>query len=215
MFSKKKKSNYYYDSFPIVHQKAVDIMEKTYAFLENFDPSKVENFKNEIHTLEHQGDVLKHEVWQKLTTEFMTPIEREDIMELLTKIDDVTDAVEEIALKLYMYDYQELPPHTLEFLSVCRDCVRASQKVVDNFPSFMDQSVMAPLIKEVRELEEKCDAIYEKDMHDLYVLTAPHHNAEDGFTRHRGEAMYNMLEEITDRCKIMVSFVETITYKNL
>lgn len=215
MFSKKKKSNYYYDSFPKVHLQAVLIIERTYEFLEHFDYEKVEEFKNKIHALEHKGDTLKHEVWGKLTTEFMTPIEREDIMELLVRIDDVTDAVEEIAMKLYMYDYKELPEDTLPFLSLCKDCVLASQEVVENFPSFMDNKVMGPLIKKVRELEEEADSVYERDMHELYVTTAPHLNIEDGFKRHRGEAMYNMLEAITDKCKIMVSFVETIYYKNL
>lgn len=215
MFGKKSKSNYYYDSFPKTHEKAVLIMDATYEFLNHFDPSKIEEFKNQVHVYEHEGDMLKHEVWEKLTTEFMTPIEREDIMDLLVKIDDVTDAVEEIAKKLYMYDYKELPPDTSNFAALCKRCVDASQEVLEHFPSFMDRNVMPPLIEKVREIEEEADDLFEKDMHDLYVQTAPHVNIEDGFKRHRGEAMYNMLEEITDRCKIMVGFVETIIYKNL
>ena len=85
---------------------------------------------------------------------------------------------------------------------------------MDNFPDFMDKNVMAPLIGKVRELEEKGDEEFEKQMRRLYVETDTP-KPEDGFKRHRGEAMYDMLEEITDRCKIAVSFVETIMYKNL
>lgn len=211
---KRKKSNYYFDSFPSIYLKAVECMEDTYAFLASFNHEGLGENKKRIHEKEHQGDVLKAEVWEKLTAEFMTPIEREDIMGLLTRIDDVTDAIEEVSLRLYIYDYRELPLDTLPYASLALECVKATKEVLDSFPSFMDKEIMGPLIKKVRELEEKGDLVYEEKMRRLYLET-DEAKPEDGFKRHKGEAMYNMLEEIMDRCKITANFVETIMFKNL
>ena len=74
-------------------------------YLKNFDPKRLEEVKTSVHEIEHKADEVKHKVTAKLLTEFMTPIDREDIFQLLKMIDDVTDAVEEISLKLYLYNY--------------------------------------------------------------------------------------------------------------
>lgn len=215
MFGKKKnKSNYYFDSFGKIFTKARESMKETYAFLQQFDNSKLAENKEKIHKIEHEADLQKHEVVEKLTTEFMTPIDREDIMSLLIKIDDVTDSIEEVSLRMYLYNYKELPKDTVPFAELALNCVLATQDVMDNFPDFMNKTVMAPLIEKVRKYEEEADAMYEEKMHQLYIETDTMTPA-DGFKRHKGEAMYNMLEEITDRCKIATGFVETIMYKNI
>ena len=92
MFKRKKanKSNYYFDSFPVLAHYSVMCGEMILEYLRNFDPKRLEEVKTSVHEIEHQADDLKHEVTKRLLTEFMTPIDREDIFELLRLIDDVT-----------------------------------------------------------------------------------------------------------------------------
>lgn len=215
MFNKKKnRSNYYFDSFGRVSEKASEAMKATCDFLENFDHGKLFENKQNIHKLERDGDMLGHEVTEKLMTEFMTPIDREDIRELLIRIDDIIDAIEEVSLKLYLYDYKELPKDTLPFAHLAEKCVDATNDVMKAFPDFLDKDIMPPLIKKVRDLEEEADQMYEEKIHQLYLETDTM-TPQDGFKRHRGEAMYNMLEEITDQCKRTTGYVEMIMYKNI
>ena len=75
---------------------------------ENFEPEKLQENINKVHHVEHTADMAKHDMMEKLVKEFITPIDREDILELADVIDDVTDDLEEILLKLYMYDIKEL-----------------------------------------------------------------------------------------------------------
>ena len=104
MFKRKeKKSNYYFDSFPVLANFSLQCGEMILDYLKNFDPKRLEEVKTSVHEIEHKADEVKHKVTAKLLTEFMTPIDREDIFQLLKMIDDVTDAVEEISLKLYLY----------------------------------------------------------------------------------------------------------------
>ncbi len=211
MFKRKKakKSNYYFDSFPVLAEYSVQCGEMILNFMKNFDYDKLEENKTAVHEIEHQADDLKHKVTEKLLIEFMTPIDREDIFELLRLIDDVTDAIEEISLKLYLYDYKELPPDTIEFTELTVECMRKMVECLKQFPHYLNKEVFEPYVIEVVKLEELSDAKYIEDMHSLY------RKETDGFKRHRAEAMYTMLEEVSDRCREVCRYVHNIALKNI
>ena len=206
---KKQKTNCYYESFPALCHYSVECADALMDFFKHFDAAKLEETKTKIHRIEHAADDAKHETMAKLMREFMTPIDREDILELLREIDDITDAVEEVPLKLYIYDYHELPEGTIPFFEVVEECIRKTEDCLAHFPDFENQKVMDPLIREVVLLEEKTDDLYEESMRRLYTTTT------DGFARHKGEAIYTMFEETADRCREVCKFVETIMYKNI
>lgn len=206
---KKNKTNYYYESFPILCHFSVICAEKILAFMKDFKVDGLEANMNEIHDLEHQADDMKHEVERRLLTEFITPIDREDVFELLRMIDDITDAVEEISLKLYIYNYTELPPDTIPFMESTLVCIKKTKEVLAGFPDFLDQSVIVPLINEVVRMEENGDDEYIQDVRQLYLTE------KDDFSRHKAEAMYSMLEETSDRCREVCKLVRSIIYKNV
>jgi predicted phosphate transport protein (TIGR00153 family) len=104
--------------------------------MRNFDHAKLEEVKVNVHLIEHAADDKKHEVTAKLLTEFMTPIDREDILELLKQIDDITDAIEEVSLKLFLYDYKELPPDTIPFMELTLDCIRKTEECLKHFQDY-------------------------------------------------------------------------------
>ena len=211
MFGRKKKakSNYYFDSFPVLAHYSVQCGQMILEFLENFDPNRLEEIKTSVHEIEHQADEVKHEVTAKLLTEFMTPIDREDIFELLRLVDDVTDAIEEISLKLYLYNYTELPHDTVEFTRLTLQCMEKMEECLKQMPNYLDKDVFQPFVNEVIKLEEQSDAKYIEDMHHLYLTET------DGFKRHKAEAMYTMLEEVSDKCREVCRYVQNIALKNL
>lgn len=206
---KEPKSNYYFDSFPQLAHFSVECGEMILEFLRHFDHSKLEEIKTSVHLIEHKADEVKHAVTEKLLTEFMTPIDREDIFELLKLIDDVTDSIEEISLKLYLYDYKELPPNTIEFLEATVECMKKMEICLQSFPYYLNSEVFEPLVREVIKLEEHSDDLYIENMHNLYL------HETDGFKRHKAEAMYNMLEEVSDKCREVCRYVHNIALKNL
>ena len=150
----KVKSNEYFDSFHVLAHYSVQCGEMILEYVKEFDPKKSEDLKNNVHLIEHQADNLKHSITAKLLTEFMTPIDREDIFELLRLIDDVTDAIEEISLKLYIYNYDELPPNTIPFLELTVECMRKVEECLKQFPYYLNKEVFEPYVMEVVKLEE-------------------------------------------------------------
>ena len=211
MFGKKKnpKSNYYFDSFPLLAHFSVECGQMILDFMKEFDYKRLEEIKNSVHEIEHEADNLKHEVTAKLLKEFMTPIDREDIFELLKLIDDVTDAVEEISLKMYIYFYEELPPNTIPFMECTLKCIESMEKCLKEFPHYLDKNVFEPFVKEVVKYEEEGDVYYIDNIHALYL------REKDELKRHKAECMYSMLEEVSDRCREVCRFVENIALKNI
>ena len=211
MFKRKSKakSNPYFDSFPVLAHYSVECGEMILESLRNFDPKNNESLKTNVHLIEHKADELKHSITAKLLTEFMTPIDREDIFELLRLIDDVTDAIEEISLKLFIYNYQELPPNTIPFLEVTVDCMKKTEECLKQFHHYLDKEVFEPFVMEVVKLEEQGDVFYIENMRQLYLTE------KDGFKRHKAEALYTMLESVSDKCREVCFFVQNIALKNI
>ena len=139
----------------------------------------------------------------------MTPIDREDIFELLRLIDDVTDAIEEISLKLYIYNYDELPPNTIPFLELTVECMRKVEECLEQFPYYLNKEVFEPYVMEVVKLEEASDDEYIKDIRNLYL------NEKNEHKLHKAEAMYTMLENVSDKCREVCRFVQNIALKNI
>lgn len=206
---KKSKSNYYFDSFPTLAHYSTMCGEMILDFLANFDVKKLEEVKNNVHKIEHQADEVKHEVTAKLLKEFMTPIDREDIFELLKLIDDVTDAIEEISLKLYLYNYTELPEETYEFTKLTVECMKKTEECLKHFPDYLNKDVFEPYVNEVVKLEEAGDEKYIELVHRLYL------KEKDPIKIHKAEALYEMLENVSDQCREVCRFVKNIALKNI
>ena len=211
MFGKKKavKTNYYFSSFPLLAEYSLKCGRMILEFMNEFDSARLEEIKNSVHHVEHEADNVKHEVTAKLLKEFMTPIDREDIYALLRLIDDVTDAVEEISLKLYLYSYDVLPEGSVEFMKLTVECIEKMVECLKQFPLYLNKEIFDPYVQEVVSLEEKSDDLYMENVHKLYLSKC------DELTRHKKEAMYSMLEEVSDRCREVCRFVQNIALKNI
>jgi predicted phosphate transport protein (TIGR00153 family) len=206
---KKTKSNYYFDSFPTLAHFSVECGMMILDFMKNYDYNKLEELKNSVHEIEHKADEHKHEVTEKLLTEFMTPIDREDIYELLRLIDEVTDAIEEISLKLYLYNYKELPPNTIPFTEITVKCIQETETCLKNVKDYQNFDTFRPLVREVIKLEEESDAIYIENVHNLYI------SETDALKIHKFETIYELLEEVSDRCREVCRYVQNIAFKNM
>ena len=206
---KKVKTNYYFESFPELFHHSVICGEMILEFMKNFKHDELESFKDRVHLVEREADVKKHEVTAKLMEEFLPPIDREDILALLTRIDDVTDAVEEVSLKLYLYDYHKLPEDAIPLMELTVNCLKTTETMLKSFHSFLDVPVIAPLIQEVVKLEEASDTEYIADVSKLY------RTEKDPMLIFKAETIYSLLENISDQCRGVCRFVQTIAYKNI
>ena len=207
--SKKTKTNYYFDSFPALAHFSVRCGEMILEFIKNFDHKRLEEVKTAVHLVEHEADDLKHEVTARLLKEFMTPIDREDIYELLRLIDEVTDAIEEISLRLYLYDVKELPKNFVELTEVTIKCMRETENCLNNMYDYLNLDAFKPLVDAVVKLEEESDAIYIESVHALY------RSEKNEKLLYIDETLYSLMETVSDKCREVCRYVQNIALKNI
>lgn len=147
---------------------AADMLKEDFT---DFDPSRLAVRIEEMHHIEHTADIAKHELMEKLMKEFITPIDREDILELSNALDDVTDSLEDVLLQLYMFGITSLREDSLTFAAIINDCCHALKKLMQEFENFRKSKVIKDMIIEINHLEENGDRLYTEAMHRLYTNT--------------------------------------------
>lgn len=206
----KKKPDYFYESFSEIASYSLKAILRLKEGINNFDANKLEFLKNEVHEIEHEADIKKHEIEERLAKEFITPIDREDIFLLLDKIDNLTDAIDDVSYILYLRNYNKLPENTDIFILKCEDSILALIEVLKNMDKISNKKIMDPLIDKVLEIEREVDHLYEINVRDLYLKEEEH-----SFELRKSEKLYSLLEEVTDNAKEVVKEIQIIMYKNL
>src|SRR5438477_11533876 len=93
------------------------------------DFTSLEDKVLDIHAIEHYGDKLTHQIIQELNATFVTPLDREDIVGLASKVDDVTDVCYDVAEMISLYKVSSIRPAAIR---QARTLVEAASEVVSS-----------------------------------------------------------------------------------
>jgi len=205
----RKNKNDYFEMMAHMTEYCCSAAEKLEAFMASFSPDTVEKDMADIHEIEHAGDRARHEVMEKLMREFITPIEREDIYELIQTIDDITDAIDDIPIKMYMLNVQEPAPHTGEFCQLIVRITNTLKEAMQEFHNYKKSDKLHDLIVEINSIESLGDAVYIKAIRALY--TDKELNAVQKST---WKEIYECLELVCDHCEHAADAIENAVMKN-
>ncbi|MCX7614554.1 MAG: DUF47 family protein [Clostridiales bacterium] len=204
----RNKSEYYFDKFVDLvdySYKAANLLNDT---LNNFRVDKLEDSMKEMHAIEHQGDVARHAMIRKLAKEFITPIEREDIMALADSIDNVTDALEDVLMRIYMCNITSVRDDALKMSQVIVKCCNALKLALAEFHNFRKSQTLHELIVEINHMEEEGDKLYTEAIRNLYV------NCKDCLEVMGWEQTFRYLEKCCDACEDVADIIESVMLKN-
>ena len=98
----KKQDVYYFNNFVACAEESCHAAHLLKDVLANFNPDDLTGRLDEMHAIETRADGRKHEAMDRLAKEFIPPIEREDIITLSQYLDDLTDKIEDVLLRIYM-----------------------------------------------------------------------------------------------------------------
>ena len=204
-----KKKNYnYFDKFVELVDYSCKCSEILHQTLVNFDINTIGEKVEELHCIEHAGDLAKHELIEQLSTEFIAPIEREDIIDLSQQIDDITDSIEDILIKIHMFNVTSIKPEVLEFADVITKSCNSLKIVLEEFPHYKKSSTLKEKIIEVNDLEEVGDRLFHSTVRNLFV------NSKDPVELLVWTEIYDLLEKCCDACEETADTVESIVMKN-
>lgn len=204
----RKASNNYFDMFIELVDFCCAAAKNLHQTLSRFDAKKLPETMEFLHGIEHAADLKKHEMMKKLAQEFITPIEREDIISLAQEIDDITDSIEDVLLRIYMYNVKTIRPEALAFSSVIVESCEVLKKVMENFHNFKKSSQIHKDIIEINRLEEDGDKLYVEAVRGLYT------NCKDPIELMAWTEAFNHLERCCDNCEDVADVVESVIMKN-
>lgn len=162
----------------------------------------------EIHEIERQADTQRHEITDKLAKAFITPIEREDIIALSHHIDDVTDKIEEVLIRVYINNVQEMREEVFSMLNVVIECCEELRNLLKEFKNFKHSKELKQSIIRLNTLEEKEDDLFISSMRKLHVEEKDVRNVI------AWREIYTYLEKCADACEHVADIVGSVAMKN-
>lgn len=169
--------------------------------------SDLKEFSMRMKEYETKGDSYMHEVIMELNKAFITPIEREDILQLAMSMDDVLDGVEHCAAMFEMYSITEADEHMLKFV----DLINASAIEIAHSVELMSKKKLLDIREhaiKIKDYESKCDDILRHSIKHLFS------REKDPIKIIQFKEIYEELEDIADSCQSVANVLETIIMKN-
>ena len=204
-----KKQERYYQMFVEMSAYSCEAARLLCKILGDFDPDKLETYMEKMHEIEHNGDVSRHSMVKLLANEFITPIEREDIMAMSESIDQVTDKIEDVLQKIYMYNIKSIrndAVRTSEILIECADSVKAS---LEEFHNFKKSKTIGDRLIEINRLEEVGDKLYMENTRN--VFTDSDISPIEAFA---WSHIFHYMEDVFDACEDTADVIEGVIMKN-
>ncbi len=158
--------------------------------------------RKRIREIEHNGDEIVHQIYDRLVKSFITPIDREDISKLASLYDDVLDYIYAVANRLYLYEIREATAPMRQFVELV---VKSVEEIGFAFASI--QKIKAPEVEarcnEVDRLENEADVVLNESVAALFKTSDP-------LTIIKLKEIYELLETVTDKCEDVVQVIRTI-----
>jgi predicted phosphate transport protein (TIGR00153 family) len=159
----------------------------------------------EILEHEHVGDKLVHDVVHSLNHSFVTPIDREDIYELVTRMDDVLDNIEAAADAMILYRIEAPTPQALRQSQIIAAATKALQESIDGLEK---REALHEKVIEVNRLENDGDRTYRDAVASLFD------NNMRCTEIIKWKDIYELLEAAIDECEDVANIVESIVLKH-
>jgi len=161
-----------------------------------------------VKEIEHEADVLTHQCVELLHKTFVTPIDRDAIHRLITRMDDVIDNIESAAERVALY---ELPEGTQEARELARVLVDSTREIVQAIRGLRDlkhASGMLVNCVNINRLENEGDTILRLGVARLFK------EGPDPLWVMKWKEIYEYLEIATDRCEDVANIIEGIVLEN-
>ena len=131
------------------------------------DENDLDEFQKKMKNYEHKGEGLLDDLIKELNDTFITPIEREDALELGVHMDEVLDGLEQCAAHFYMFNICEVEEYMVELSKLIYKCIEEISEAVDLLTQKKLMKIRKHSIK-IKEYEEECDFLERKAIKELF-----------------------------------------------
>ena len=184
-------------------KKGVEVAEAVVVMLSDLDK---DGHHKKIHALETEADALVREIFSELNSTFITPLDREDMQRVASKIDDTIDHIDGISARLHSYKITTTPPYTLEMANELVKGTKEVELMTSKLRNIKNPSSMLEHCRNTSAIEHKVDDLYSTAISKLFETNDP-------IQIIKLKDIYESLEKASDRCVDVADVVEDIVLK--
>ena len=204
----KKQDSFYFENFITCSEYACQAAHMLEDAMRHFEPGSLKQRIDEIHKVEHSADGKKHEMLNVLARAFITPIEREDIILLSQSIDEITDKIEDVLMRIYCNNVQTIRPEALDMAEVVIRCCEEVKSMISEFADFKRSKKLQEHIIHVNTMEEEADKLF------IASLRSLHTSCTDPLEIISWREIYINMKKCADACEHVADAVESVVMKN-
>ena len=184
-------------------KKAVETSEAVVVLFD--DLTNVEQAAK-IHQLETEADVLTRDIFSELNKTFITPLDREDMQRIASKIDDVIDFMDGIAARVYSYKITSSPPYCKEMAVELVKATKEVEYMISKLQRIKDPKDMIQHCRNTSDIEHAVDDLYREAIRELF-------ESDDAIKIIKLKDIYETMETASDRCVDVADVIEDIVLK--
>lgn len=172
------------------------------------DFGKLEQHSRAIDDAEHTADRITADAIRMLHKTFITPLDREQIYQLVNAMDDICDLIQDTSQSLSLYDVRTITPEASRLADIALKCCERVKEVVGMLDDAKAAEAVMKTCEEIDRLESDADRVMRAAISRLF------REERDARELVKMKAIYELLESITDRCEDVGNLAEGIFLEN-
>ncbi|MBL8438204.1 MAG: DUF47 domain-containing protein [Zoogloeaceae bacterium] len=172
------------------------------------DGQQVKAMAEAVSVAETRADRITHETVTLLHTTFITPLDRDEIHDLINGLDDILDLMQDAAHSVSLYDLRRSTPEARQLCDLILACVERVKTAVALIDDAEAVAAMRKTCEEIDALESEADRVMRNAIGRLF------RDEQDMRELFRLKSIYELLEAVTDRCEEVAKRLEAIALEN-
>lgn len=190
----------------ILENLAKKAVEASNAVLDLMDDPTNKDKIARISEIETEADILTRDIFSELNKTFITPLDREDMQRVASKIDDIIDFMDGIGARFASYKITEAPPHTKQMAEELAKATKEVEFMVAKLGNVKNPKLMIEHCRQTSVIEHVIDDLYRLAISELF-------ESNDAINIIKLKDIYETMETASDRCVDVADVVEDIVLK--
>lgn len=171
-------------------------------------PGNLAKHTKAIDDVERKADKITHDTMALLHTTFNTPLDRDAIHQLITRMDDILDLIQDFGESMQLYDVRRLTQEARHLADICVSCCERVKSAVALLPNMDNAQAILKTCAQIDQLESDADRVMRTGITKLF------REEQDVRELIKLKGIYELLEAVTDRCEDVANIIEGIVLEN-
>jgi len=168
----------------------------------------LERRAHNIESIEKRADRITRNTIELLHKTFITPLDRNDIHQLISKMDDILDLIEDSAQLMFLYDVKIPTPEAKKLADICVSCCEKVKAAVALLANMNNAPQIMQICSDIDRLESEADHVMRSAIARLF------RDEPDVRELIKLRSVYEHLETVTDRCEDVANIIQGIVLEN-